>query len=853
MSEPDAPVVPDAEEVGAVRASSPAVERLKEDLAALDRAYSPGHHGRWSARRRAELVDTALVSMFEAAAPTGDRAARMALAALGGYGRAALAPASDIDLVVLHDGTDIDAVGAVADAVLYPLWDAGFDVGHAVRTPVEAEQEARSRLDTFTSELEVRHLAGDTALTDETSSRVIAIARADPRVFAAQLRDAARDRRERYGSAAHLLEPELKEGAGGLRDIETVSWLERATGDRLEAVHLLRTSERHALDAAEEFLTKVRAALHIETGRKTDTLLLDHQPQIARLLGFQDEPRLIAVDGLMRAVFQHARQVSHIYDAVFERYLGEGISGSPNVEVPAVDTPDEILQALADTAEAGEVPSLWLLDRIETADLPEQIEWTAETGAGFLRVLRTGEFGVAALDALDRLGVLVRFIPEWAEVRCRPQRDPYHRFTVDTHLTEALSAMVRILLGGDSEDPMEREAVQEVADHDGLLLGALLHDIGKIGEGGHVDVGKRVAQDVLGRMGLPARTSELAGFMVAEHLLLPDTATRRDLSDEDLILGIAARIGSAERLAALYLLAKADAEATGPSAWTSWRQTLIRELVGKVQRAFDRGEMGTELAEQLTDRIGRLHDLLEGEPEREVERFVLGMPRGYFLTVEPARAARHFSTVSPPLGANEVRTATASGTQAGTYELLVVAVDRSGLLSWIAGALSLSGLSILTAQVFTTDDGVAIDLFDVEGAWEQEVGEERWRTFRRTLRGTLEGTVSIARRVEEKRRHYPPPRTDSPVTVAVDNAASDFFTVIEIGAPDRIGLLYDITSALADLQLDVHLAKVATYTGRVIDTFYVRDALGRKFETPGQIEEVEDVVQARLAPQVVPG
>jgi [protein-PII] uridylyltransferase len=840
------------EEAGAVRLSPPLVKRLKEDLAALDRAYSPGHHGRWSARRRAELVDAALASLFEAAAPAGDRAARMALAALGGYGRATLAPASDIDLVLLHDGTDMDAVAAVADVVLYPLWDAGFDVGHAVRTPAEAEQEARTRLDTFTSELDVRHLAGDDGLTDETSSRVTAIARADPGAFAAQLRAAARDRRERYGSAAHLLEPELKEGAGGLRDIETVGWLERAIGDRLEAADLLRASERQALDAAEEFITRVRAALHIETGRRTDKLLLDHQPAIARLLGFQDEPRLISVDGLMRAVFQHARQVSYIGDAVFDRYLGERATGSPTAVGRAVDTPDQVLEALAATAEAGEIPSLWLLDRLESASLPEQIDWTVATGDAFLRILRTGQVGVAALDALDRLGFLVRFIPEWAEVRCRPQRDPYHRFTVDAHLTEALAAMVRILESSDTDDRMEREAVREVAHRDGLLLGAFLHDIGKIGEGGHVGVGKRIAEEVLGRMKLPAQTKELAGFMVTEHLLLPDTATRRDLSDEDLILGVAARIGSAQRLAALYLLAKADAEATGPSAWTSWRQTLIRELVGKVQRAFDRGEMGTELAEQLTERIGRLRDLLEGELEGEVEHFVLRMPRGYFLTVEPERAARHFSTISPPLGATEVRTASASGTQAGTYELLVVAEDRPGLLSWIAGALSLAGLSILTAQVFTTDDGAAIDLFEVEGAWEPEVGEERWRTFRRTLRGTLEGTVSIARRVEEKRRHYPLPRTASPVTVAVDNAASDFFTVIEIGAPDRIGLLYDITSALADLQLDVHLAKVATYTGRVVDTFYVGDALGRKIETAGQIEEIEDVVEARLAPQAVP-
>ena len=380
-----------------------------------------------------------------------------------------------------------------------------------------------------------------------------------------------------------------------------------------------------------------------------------------------------------------------------------------------------------------------------------------------------------------------------------------------------------------------------------MLLGALLHDVGKNGEGSHVAVGDRLASEILERIGIEDPTRALVRFAVVEHLLLSDTATRRDLTDDDLILDVAARIETPERLAALYLLAKADALATGPSAWTPWRQTLIRELVAKVQRVLERGDMGVEVAERLTDAIGRVRDLLHDEPDDEVERFIMRMPRSYFLSIPPGQIARHFGTIAPDLGRLDVRTSTQPGARAGTYELLVVAADRPGLLSWIAGALSLAGLSILTAQVFTTEDGAAADLFEVQGAFEPVVGEERWREFRGLLRKAIDGRVSLEHRMAEKRRHYPE-RSDTPVTVAVDNGASDFFTVIEVGAPDRIGLLYDITRTLSDMGLDVHLAKVATYTDRVIDAFYVRDPVGRKLEDTQQRVAVESAMRARIGP-----
>ena len=824
--------------------------RLRADLAALDRAYSAGHHGLWLARRRSDLLDAAVIDLFDSAgAPQG-----VALAAIGGFGRQEQLPHSDVDLLIIQrESMDETDVAGFLERLLYPLWDDGLEVGQAVRTPDECVRIATERVDTLTAMLDLRWLAGDQGLADEVRRRVLAPVRDEPAAFAARLREAAEARRLRYGSVAHLLRPELKEGQGGLRDVASLGWLAHAAGP-LEPAGLLRERERDAVEAAAEFLTRVRSALHLETGVRTDRLLPDQQPAVARAMGFEDHPGLIAEDGLMRAVFEHGRQVAHVTRAVFARYLDTPDLGGGPVPASPRDAAG-VLDALAEGAEAGPAPSPGLLDAIEASGIPDPVGWTDEVRRAFLRLLRAGDGGVDALETLDRLGLLTRYLPAWADVRCRPQRDPYHLYTVDRHLTGALREMDRMLSPrsvpgaaatlDEVEDPVERDAVAQIRDPDGVRLGALLHDIGKVGEGGHVGIGARVAAETLAHMGVAEPTRDLAAFMAAHHLLLPDTATRRDLTAEDLILDVASRIGSPERLAALYLLAKADALATGPAAWTPWRRALVRELVMKVQRVFDRGEMGEELAERLTDRIDHLRELLRGEPDAGVERFVLMMPRGYFLTVDPARAADHYATIAPQVGSQEVRTASVPGPSAGTYELLVVASDRPGLLSWIAGALALSGLSILTAQVFTTDDGTAVDLFEVQGVFETDIAERQWRELRSTLRKAVEGRISLDARVREKRAHYPP-RNEAPVTVTLDNTASDFSTVIEVGAPDRIGLLHDITSTLADLRLDVHVAKVATYTDRVIDAFYVRDALGGKVTDPAQIAEIESAVHARI-------
>ena len=815
-----------------------AVARVRADIETLERAYSPGHHGVWAARRRADLVDGALRDLFErAGAPP-----HTAVAAVGGYGRDLLLPRSDVDLLILHDGPDQDSVARLADAVLYPLWNEGFEVGHAVRTPAACE-EACDRLDAAASMLDLRPVAGDLGLVEDVADRVRRRVRRGVEAFVTAIRDDATRRADRFGSTSHLLEPDLKDGAGGWRDLHSIWLIEIVLGTRLEDAGLLRGRERDALASAEEYLVRLRSALHLETRRRADRLVLDHQPEIARAMGFEDEPRLPAIDGLMRSLFEHARQVEFLLRAVTNRFASSSGERSSSALAPPT-TPTAVLDALAAEAAAGREPPAALLDAIDDADLPTEVDWTDDVRRAFLDLLRTGQGAARSLEVLDRLDLLGRFLPEWRDVRCRPQRDPYHRFTVDAHLTATLRRMSEFLAGvGDDEDPVQAEAAGQVVDRDALLLGALLHDIGKIGEGGHVAVGVRTVDAILERTGIDGELAERVRFLVEQHLLLSDTATRRDLTDENLIVDVAAAVGTSERLAALYLLARADADATGPAAWTPWRRTLIHELVAKVQHVLE-GEMGADLVAELGRRVDRVRALLEGEPDRDVETFVNRMPRGYLLAVEPERVARHFATISPPVGTTEVRAVHRPGTRPGTSELLVVARDRPGLLSWIAGALSLAGLSILTAQVFTTEDGVAADLFEVEGVWEPDVPERRWREFRADLRRAVTGSISLEARVDEKRRWYPAPRDPAPVTIAIDNGASDFATVIEVGAPDRLGLLFDVTRTLADLGLDVHLAKVATYEGRVVDAFYVRDGLGRK--VVDDAPDVERVLRDRL-------
>jgi [protein-PII] uridylyltransferase len=772
----------------------------------------------------------------------------VAVVALGGYGRGLLTPGSDVDLMVLHRKRGASAVREAAQRLFYPFWDAGMPLGHAVRTVPESVAGARERLDTLCSLLDARLIWGDRALVDELALSIDELLARDRHGFLRRLADDAESRHERHAACTTDLAPDLKGGAGGLRDLHSVDWAGRPfASDRtgLVGAGLLREREAAALTEAEEVLVRLRSALHLETGSRTDRVHRELQPALAEAFGFRSGPDLETADALMRHLFEHARHVAHIRDSFLARALGSGQARA--AETPPPTTPEEVMRVFGEAAERGADLPVGVLDAVEAANLGEApYAWSGATRDAFLSILRSGQSGGRVLETMDRIGLLTRFLPEWEPVRCMPQRDPYHRFTVDMHLLRTAASAAE-LLGGPGDDPLASQAAGLVGDRPALLLGALLHDIGKVGRGRHVQEGAAIAARVLDRVGVGSETRERALFLVEEHLLLSDTAVRRDLSDENLVLDVAARVRDPERLAMLYLLTVADAGATGPHAWTPWRRALVRELVAKVEHVLERGEMGVRRAADLEERVEELRRLLGGRDSERAEAYLARLPRPYLLAVPPERAAAHIDLIGPPLGTAEVRTAVSPGDRHASHELTVVARDRPGLLAKIAGSLALGGLNILSARAFTTEDGVAIDLFTVEPAFHGEIDEERWRHVRTSLRKALEGRISLDYRVREKRRHYPKPAADVAVEVEVDNGASDFATVVEVSAPDRIGLLFDLARTFRELELDVHLAKVATYGARVVDAFYVRDLYGGKVEDPEHVAEIERAIVARLS------
>ncbi len=627
---------------------------LRHILARLDREPLRGASGVAVARRRAEAVDRALTKLF----PASDR---LALVAVGGFGRSELAPGSDIDLMVLHEpGAHAEAEQAFP-TVLYPLWDRGLSVGHAVRSVQECREAAGHRLDALTALLDGRVLAGRSALLDAVRSSLIEDVRASPRWFLEELRASMVQRETQAGILGEMLEPNLRDSVGGLRDVQMFGWLAASFGHDGEGALVsrgwLRPAERAATRKARDFLLLARIALHRIAGRRTDRLVAEHHEGVAAALGIGAHPaRPPAVweapDWFLRLVLLHGRHVRSAALACLDR-AGTELLGR-RVHTVRVDwtapAAEAALMTFARAAAEGASVGAEDLDRLESAvptlqDPGPAGRWSEQMRAALAEILAAGPGGAQSLEQLDLLGTWTALVPEWEDVRGRAQRDPFHRFPADTHLIRTAARLAGILFR--PPDALAARSAALVSDPWPLLLGALVHDIGKVGSGRHVIEGTRVAEGITARMGLPERDAHVVLLLVREHLLLSDTATRRDLEDPDLILQVAARIGTPERLAMLHLLTLADAESTGPSATTPWRLALIRDLVGKVGRAFERGEMGPDRAERLAraEREARL--ALAGVAPDRIENFLSGVPAAYLEWVDPGDTPYHFELISP--------------------------------------------------------------------------------------------------------------------------------------------------------------------------------------------------------------
>ena len=738
----------------------------------------------------------------------GESSRRLALLAVGGYGRSSLCPYSDLDVVLLHKGhRDIKAV---ADAIWYPVWDQGVHLDHSVRRPDEVLAAASEDVRVALGLLDGRVVWGD----EKVAEALLAKARTAWRnrlgtQYLPALRQQMDERRTASGDVAFLLEPDLKESHGGLRDVSVL----RAIS--VYAPLLADYADLASLDEASALLTKVRVELHRMAQREQDRLLLQDQDQVAAALAFAD------ADALMAAVSAAGRQIAWVCDDVWRRrrlwdptppprrhrFARSAESASTIVptelheadmieidgevalspEAPVSDDPSLAFRLASTAARLDKPIAKGSLHRLADRMPPPSDPWQPEIVTALVDLLSAGPAAIDKLESLDQHGLLVRLLPEWAAVRNRPQRNAYHRYTVDRHLLEAAA------LAAALTDRVERP--------DLLLIGALLHDIGKGYPGDHTTVGMHVVRTIATRMGFSAADVDTLVDLVRHHLLLPDTATRRDLDDPTTVANVARAAGTTVTLHLLGALTEADSKATGPSAWGAWKAGLVAELVARADR------------------------LLSGEAEPAGTGGIL--PEYRPLVDEVRESGFPSVSLDPP-------------------RVVVAATDRPGLLSQVAGALALNGMDVRAANV-SGDEGVAVDVFTVEvarGTWPDTA------KLRQDLAAVLADPSALEERLNERARIYPAPkRTAAHVLeneVSVDNQASDTATVLEVRAPDEVGLLHRITQALFDAQLDVVSARVSTLGELVVDAFYVRESTGNKVTDPARIEAVKDDIRAVL-------
>ena len=738
-------------------------------------------HGRKFVEAYTAVVDAWVVELYDdlfAGVPG------VALVATGGHGRRELAPQSDLDLLLVHDGSvDLEA----AQKLWYPMWDAKLKVGHSTRTVAETLALATDDLPTATGLLTTRCLVGDEALAVGLADAAALQWRKHAKRALLLLADTVDSRHLTTGEVAAALEPDLKEGRGGLRDVHALAWIRAALPD-------LDVVAPESLSAEYDRLLNVRVELHRITGRPGDVLQLHDQDDVAARLGSEN------ADVLMTEVVTAARHIAWASDeawfavrrqltsSVFRRSgrrrdLGNGIAlQDGSVELESTSKVDELTAIRVAAAAATNWARIGrsTLDRLTSAPpLPEP--WPREARDRFIELLRSGQPAVGVIETLDLNDLWLPLVPEWEPNRSRPQRNAYHRFTVDRHSWECVA-----LAAGLAE---------QVDRPDLLVMGALLHDVGKGYPGQHSIVGIGLGASIMRRMGFSESDIDDVGVMIEHHLLLPDVATRRDLEDPTTIRTVAALVGTTERLRLLAALAEADSIATGPAAWSPWKAGLLATLVERVAHVTGGGD---------------------------VEEIIPDNP------VTPAQLAlveRGASSDRPAIDAHDDR-------------LTIVCADRPGLFSRIAGVLALNGLDVLEATV-RTSDALAIEEFRVSSAFGAEIP---WSKVERDLERALLGRIALEPRLAERARSYQRRRNTGrglePKVRVLEHEASDGSTVVEVVGPDSVGLLYGLTRALADLDLDILRAKIATMGSDVVDSFYVRDRSGAPITDEADGDEI---------------
>lgn len=750
---------------------------------------------------------------------------QIAVIAVGGYGRGELSPHSDIDLLFLlpEKHKDPKVSKATLRNLLYPLWDAGFQVGHWAGSPKQAIDRAGNDIHAATTILTARLLSGAPEPFDEFTDRRSRWIVKERKVLLRRISEGTEDRHAQADAAGWVLAPDLKNDIGGLRDVHAMQWLSLvAGGEALPAE--VRNAER--------VLLSVREALHSEVPRKLDRIRIDLQQRVADHLGLGGQE---GTDMMMAAVHSAARTIEHRTSLGSAELLARATGGPRRagriveidqyvrlIDGALVPRPGQaedvtlalnVLAALSQTGRplAGRTIE-WMRSLFEAHTAGS---WDQQDLEAFQRILR-GPHAERTLQLMDHCGAWPALIPEWGRVRGRAQHDPYHRFTVDGHSFVAV-AMIGGLIEGH---PSMRAAADEAGSLVPLYLATLLHDIGKGSGEDHSVAGERLARTICDRMGLSNEMREEVAFLVRHHLLLSDTATRRDLDDGSVISGIARTVSSARLLRLLYILSAADGRATGKESWSDWKAALVAELYRKTLIALESGQLPPR-----ADVGARLEELSAYDPiiAASAERILETLPPSYLASTGVEDMAEELRLLLDPPGPTEARTHISVGADGEHTSVTVCSVDRPGSLARTAGVFALQRLPVLRAQAFSTTDGLALQRYLLAD------GGGDWSRLNQAISDVYGGRLALEARLDQKRRDYVLDRAID-VDVTVLQNESEHSTVLEVRANDVLGLLHAITSALGDLGLDIHVAKIDTLGERVVDVFYVRAPDGVKLD-----------------------
>jgi [protein-PII] uridylyltransferase len=828
------------------------------------------------------VFDTVTQQLYPLANPTSGE--RLALVAVGGYGRGELAPYSDIDLLFLLPYKQTPHTEQVIESLLYLLWDLGLKIGHATRSVEDCLRHAKSDLTIRTSLLEMRYLWGEEVLVAELKRRFDGeIVRGTAAQFV-EAKLAERDERHRRsGDSRYKLEPNVKEGKGGLRDLHTLYWLAKyiyRIDDVAKLVDLgvLSVEESRRFVRAQEFLWTVRCHLHYLSGRAEEWLTFDLQNEIGRRMGYTDHTGSRGVERFMKHYFLIAKEVgdlTRIFGAILEadqkrkrrlpwvrwgigrRGLDGFVIDGERLTIPAEDffEKDPVgLIRLFHVAQRTEIdihPRALRRAGQSVRLIDAKLRENPEANQLFLEILTSPNDPEAALRRMNEAGVLGRFIPDFGRVVAQMQYDMYHHYTVDEHTLFAIGILHKIEKGElRAEAPLSTALFPTIISRRALYLAVLLHDIAKGRGGDHSVIGEGIALKLAPRLGLDAEETETVAWLVRWHLLMSSTAFKRDIGDPRTIADFVALVQSPERLKLLTILTSADIRAVGPRVWNGWKAALLRDLYHCAVEVMSGGLNAEPQDARIAAAQAAARERLSDFSDDEFALFAKSGYPFYWLSFDPEVHARH---------ARLMRQAQATGAplvvekrvdaQRAVTEITLYTADHPGLFSRIAGALAVSGANIVDARIMTMSNGMALDTF-----WVQDLADHAFDradklarlavTFEKVLTGDLKPHLELAR---------PPafPTRMQVFTVAprvlVDNQASSLHTVIEVNGRDRPGLLFELTRELTRLSLQVSSAKISTYGEKVVDVFYVKNLFGHKVEHPQKLAEIRTTLAAVLA------